>query len=799
METTALLNKMLTRNSISAYLPYLTYNKSKDCYTLETGVGVIFECTPLQFPSMEQKDTIQSLFESALIPGTSVQFLMYASKNVEPYLDAYLLSRKRAGGESIFTDVATARKNFYLKGTSENIIRGNMVKIRNFRLIVSMVIPCEKTPQGYAKCINDHLDKYREGLRQVLSSIGMGPTPVSPAKLNTILAELLNPDHDFKEANYDTTIPIRDQVVYSDTEIHVEADHLKVDNHYCQSMTVKQYPEDWQMAKCMNFIGSMYENAKQIGVPFIMSMNCEYPDQVKDGASFQKKALAAKYQSFGQFAKWFPHLLVKKKNFDILQEALEDEALFYGYFNIFFYARSKKEMYDTNQSFQNLYRTMGIVLQDDPYVSMPLFLQMLPMGYNSDIQKSLKRRNTRTTGIISELLPIYADWRGYGRPVIQLISRRGQPQYFDVFSNTTGGFSAAVVASTGAGKSFFVNEMTMGYLALGAKIWTIDVGRSYEKLCDLVGGTFIAFSSDSDICLNPFTLVKDLSEEMPMLKAIITQMASKEPLDDLNIAYIEEAIHNVYEDSGVDTTVNDIAEYLNAQDDSRQRELAKRLYPYAKYGAYGKLFNGRSTLADQSDYIVYELEELKSKKDLQEVVLLALVYQIQQDILKKDRQKLILIDEAWDMLTGGNTTTFIETAYRRYRKYGASCVTITQNMNDFYGIPAGMAIVENSDYFFLLRQRPESIEALRKSQRLSLTDGLYDLLQSVRTDSGNYSEVFAYTPDGITIGRLVVDRFTQLLYTTKADEFMKIKEYKNQGMSLKDAINRAILEESVKK
>lgn len=798
METTALLNKMLTRNSISAYLPYLTYNKSKDCYTLETGVGVIFECTPLQFPSMEQKDTIQSLFESALIPGTSVQFLMYASKNVEPYLDAYLLSRKRAGGESIFTDVATARKNFYLKGTSENIIRGNMVKIRNFRLIVSMVIPCEKTPQGYAKCINDHLDKYREGLRQVLSSIGMGPTPVLPAKLNTILSELLNPDHDFKEANYDTTIPIRDQVVYSDTEIHVEADHLKVDNNYCQSMTVKQYPEDWQLAKCMNFIGSMYENAKQIGVPFIMCMNCEYPDQVKDGASFQKKALAAKYQSFGQFAKWFPHLLVKKKNFDILQEALEDEALFYGYFNIFFYAKNKKEMYDTNQSFQNLYRTMGIVLQDDPFVSMPLFLQMLPMGYNSDIQKSLKRRNTRTTGIISELLPIYADWRGYGRPVIQLISRRGQPQYFDLFSNTRGGFSAAVVASTGAGKSFFVNEMTMGYLALGAKIWTIDIGRSYEKLCDLVGGTFIAFSSDSDICLNPFTLVKDLSEEMPMLKAIIAQMASREPMDDLNMAYIEEAIRNVYDDKGSDTTVNDISEYLNAQDDSRQRELATRLYPYAKYGAYSKLFNGRSTLADQSDYIVYELEELKSKKDLQEVVLLALVYQIQQDILKKDRQKLILIDEAWDMLTGGNTTNFIETAYRRYRKYGGSCVTITQSMNDFYGIPAGVAIVENSDYFFLLRQRPESIEALRKSQRLSLTDGLYDLLQSVHTDSGNYSEVFAYTPDGITIGRLVVDRFTQLLYTTKADEFVKIKEYKNQGLSLKDAINRTILEESKK-
>lgn len=795
MEATTLLNKMLERNSISSYLPYLTYNKQKDCYTLETGVGVVYECTPLQFPSIEQKETIQSLFESSLLPGTSIQFLMYASRNVEPYLDAYVLSRKRSGGDSIFSDVASARKEFYLKGTSQNIIRGNTVKVRNFRLFVSMVIPCEKTPQGYDKCIHDHLDKYREGMKQVLGTINMAPRPVPPAKLNSLLMELFNPNHVIKEAIYDSTIPIRDQVIYSDTVINVEADHMEIDNHYCQSMTVKQYPEDWQLSKCINFIGSMYENSKQIGVPFLLCMNCEYPNQIKDGAAVQKKALAAKYQAYGQFAKWFPFTVTKKNNFEILQAALENESLFYSYFNILFYARNKKEMYDVNQSFRNLYRAVGIILQDDPYVSVPLFLQMLPMGYNADIQGSLKRRNTRSTGIVAELLPIYADWRGCGRPAIQLLSRRGQAQYLDLFSNTQGGYSAVVVAKTGAGKSFFVNELTMGYLALGAKIWTIDVGRSYEKLCNMVGGQFISFSTDSDMCLNPFTLVSDLDEEMPMLKSIIAQMASREPLDDLNMAFIEEAIRCVFTDLGNDMTINDVATYLTAKEDSRQRELAMRLYPFTRHGAYGKLFNGRSTLMQMGNYVVYELEDLKSKKDLQEVVLLALVYQIQQDILKKDRQKLVLIDEAWDLLTGGNTTSFIETGYRRFRKYQSGCVTITQSINDFYGLPAGVAIVENSDYFFLLSQRPESIEALKRTQRLSLSEGLYDLLQSVHTDSGNYSEVFAYTPDGITIGRLVVERFTQLLYTTRAEEFMKIKEYREAGLSLKEAINRAIDDE----
>jgi conjugal transfer ATP-binding protein TraC len=796
MESTALLNQLLARNSLSDYLPHQAYNKDADCYILETGVGLIFECSPLQFPSENHKEMLRSLFETSLAPGTSIQFLLYASKYVEAYLDSYVLSRKNVTGESFYSASAQQRKDLYLKGADENIMRGTNVKVRNFKLYVSMVIPCDNTPEGYSKCLTESVPRYRETMRQVLNTMNMAPTPMPPEKFTNLLMEILNPGHVVEENSYDTTVEIREQVVYSDTEVFVEPDYLKIDKRFCQSMTVKQYPEEWDVTKSMNFCGSIYENAKQIGVPFLLVMNCEYPDQIKDNASVQKRALTAKYQSFGNFSKWFPGLVMRKKNYDILLESLENESLFFGYFNLFFFARSKQEMYDVNQSFKSLYRSMGVVLQDDPFISLPLFLQMLPMGYNAAIQRDVKRRNTRTTGTIAELVPIYADWGGCGRPAIQLVSRRGQLQYFDVFSNTKGGYSAVVVASTGAGKSFFVNDLTIGYLGLGTKIWTIDIGRSYEKLCETVGGQFVEFSPDSDICLNPFTQVADLPEEMPMLKSIIAQMASREPLDDLNMAFIEEAIRDVFQKQGNDTTAAAIAEYLGSKRDSRQKELSMRLYPYSRNGAYGKLFNGKSNLVEEGDYLVYELEELKSKKDLQEVILLALVYQIQQDMLKKDRQKLILIDEAWEMLRGGNTTTFIETGYRRFRKMGGACIAITQSVNDFYKLPAGVAIVENSDYFFLLRQRPESIEALKKSGRLSLSEGLYDLLRSVHTDSGNYSEILCYTPDGITIGRLIVDRFTQLVYTSRADEFTKIKQYQNNGMNLADAINAVIRDES---
>jgi len=275
-------------------------------------------------------------------------------------------------------------------------------------------------------------------------------------------------------------------------------------------------------------------------------------------------------------------------------------------------------------------------------------------------------------------------------------------------------------------------------------------------------------------------------------------MVSKtEPLDDLRLSYIEEAIQDCYAKKGTTMTVTDVAAYLSQQKDSRQTDLAQTLYPYTRDGAYASFFEGESNLSPTQNFVVMDLDELRSKKDLQEVVLLTLIYQIQQEIARDRMQrKIVVVDEAWDLLTGGNTTTFLENGYRRFRKYRGACISITQSVNDFYKHPSGRAILENSDFFFLLRQRAESIEALKESKRVMLSEGMYELLKSVHTDSGNYSEIFVYSPTGIAIGRLSVDRFTQLLYSTKAEEYAQVKGLIARGKTVIEAIREIIERET---
>ena len=194
--------------------------------------------------------------------------------------------------------------------------------------------------------------------------------------------------------------------------------------------------------------------------------------------------------------------------------------------------------------------------------------------------------------------------------------------------------------------------------------------------------------------------------------------------------------------------------------------------------------------------MVLELEELKSRRHLQQVVLLLLIYQIQQAMYLGERAqpKLVVIDEAWDLLTNGDVGKFIESGYRRFRKYGGAAVTITQSLADLYTHPVGRAIAENSANSFLLAQPAQAIDQLAAEQRLPLPAGAVELLKTVHTVPGAYSEICCLTSLGGGIGRLVVDPFRQLLYSTAPKDVAALEALRAKGLGTVEAIN-ALIEE----
>ena len=119
---------------------------------------------------------------------------------------------------------------------------------------------------------------------------------------------------------------------------------------------------------------------------------------------------------------------------------------------------------------------------------------------------------------------------------------------------------------------------------------------------------------------------------------------------------------------------------------------------------------------------VFELSDLSSREELRSVVLTAIMFMSSQTMRRMDRQipKALLIDEAWQMLRGGSMADFVETYSRTCRKYGASLITATQSLNDYYKSEGSLAALENSDWPVILLQKPDTIPDFQKHARFAL-------------------------------------------------------------------------------
>jgi len=293
-------------------------------------------------------------------------------------------------------------------------------------------------------------------------------------------------------------------------------------------------------------------------------------------------------------------------------------------------------------------------------------------------------------------------------------------------------------------------------------------------------------------------------------KPLIAQMISPgRRLSDYELSQLELAIRGLWEERGPRSSIDLLAEKLKlaCHDggtlehgeeeacDPRIRDLAVQLTSYTSLGSYGHYFEGQHTVNFNSNLVVLELEELKSKKDLQAVALFILMYRITQEmyLAPREQPKVVILDEAWDLLTGGQTGDFIEAGYRRARKYGGAFLTGTQGINDYYRSAASQAALENADWLFMLRQKQESIAKLE--EKLAFTPHMAHLVSSLRTEQGNYSEVFVSCGQaGYGVGMLLLDPYSQLMGSANARDFSAVRQKLETGLSMADAVDAVLRE-----
>jgi conjugal transfer ATP-binding protein TraC len=176
-------------------------------------------------------------------------------------------------------------------------------------------------------------------------------------------------------------------------------------------------------------------------------------------------------------------------------------------------------------------------------------------------------------------------------------------------------------------------------------------------------------------------------------------------------------------------------------------------------------------------------------------------------------RKLMLMDEAWDLMAG-MSGKFMEDLARRVRKYEGSMGTGTQGLSDYYEkSDASRAALMQSDFTVLLRQKEESLKQLEKDSRLDASP--YELrtlksLNTIRSEfranpspngdvfKGGYSEIYVKSPMGKGTGRLILDPYSLLLYSTLPKDFNAVEAKLAQGMDVSGAIKSVLADRGVR-
>ncbi|EHB4416778.1 TraC family protein [Campylobacter jejuni] len=800
-------NACMQRYKFSDFLPYMSYDSQKEYYiNNDNSFGTVFLCSPRIRMGESTAVAVEEML-GKLPENMFIQFTLFGSKNIKDLVEywkyMHLERADRENNELLFKAIKNMGEFYYFK-TKEGISNSMATRLKNYYLLVSIKSNSE-----------EDVISYKHILKNILTSNNFSPVVAEPEVLKPMLYELFNGNHDINNIpNYDRTCYLNRQVIMPTTEMLIKDDELKIDGRSFISLTPQSFPQEAHIGdfgeKLGDYISRALDNNQFKDTFLITASVC--------ALSKKKTARVKGNHSMLLTQKWSENIFrqfaaARKESVSILERIDNQKEKLYAFdLNVIVSGDNYDEASlnaSTIISYWNKGGGKAIVLDEALGIHQLNLIASLPMGINKEYMFDITAKyRSMFPDQISQFIPLEADFK-LNIPNLILFSRRAQIAGLDLFVSNSN-YNAYLVATSGAGKSVLLNMLAFNSYARNDRIFIIDQDNSFSKLCDTIDGQYLALDPLQPISFNPFSGLKNNDRESFMddlnyLSDLIYMLGSSKnqdrALEDEKLikAKTQAIMEELFLSKGNTMEVTDIRDELAKVDDQRFRDFADQLRPFCKEGIYGKYFNGPCEFNIEKEFIVTEFKGLEGHNDLRDPLIMLLIYHINQLMyMSSDRKSRIqiIIDEAHRFL-GKNPKMddFIEQAYRRARKYDASVIIATQGFDDIYNAKdgglsrAGTVIINNSAYKIFMKQTETSVNMLIKSEVFSLSETDKEILRSIVTLKGEYSELFLMTPDDVKLPyRLVMDKYFYYLTTTDPKDKAKIKELTDQGIPLGEAI-----------
>ncbi len=417
---------------------------------------------------------------------------------------------------------------------------------------------------------------------------------------------------------------------------------------------------------------------------------------------------------------------------DRLQVGEERFFRFALYFTI--YAESRDELEFVSNKVESLLGQQLVYSKPATAQQEQAFSSTIPQ-----LTDQLQIRRNMSTGALSTSFPFTSADLSQENGILYGVNMHNSGLViFDRFSLENG--NSVVFAKSGAGKSFSVKLEALRSMMLGTEIFIVDPENEYQKLCEAVGGAYVRLSLNSAVRINPFDLPRVVDNEeadnalrsnLITLHGLLRLMmggaqaqlvggnaALMPALSPAEESDLDTALIDTYARAGITNdplthtgtppTINDLYDTLLHMGGTGP-QLAQRLRKYTS-GTFAGIFSQQSNIDINNPMVVFNIRDLED--ELRPVAMYIVLNYIWNRTKTDMKKRILIVDEAWQLMKYEDSANFLFSIAKRARKYGLGITTVTQDVEDFMGSRMGRAIVANSSMQFLMKQSTSAVDVL---------------------------------------------------------------------------------------
>ena len=360
-----------------------------------------------------------------------------------------------------------------------------------------------------------------------------------------------------------------------------------------------------------------------------------------------------------------------------------------------------------------------------------------------------------------------------------------------------------VLGSPGSGKSFSTKRCLVDVMLNSEddEILVIDPESEYLTLFENFGGEIIKISNDTNTFFNPLDISADysggddneenasnpLSFKTEFMFSFLDVIVTKESgigLSGAERTLVDKVLTTLYKNyfkrknapmPTLTDFYNELEKVTVPELKTEKENLLKVLGLYTS-GSFN-LFAHSTNVNTSNRFVVYDIKELGDQ--LKTLGMLVILDQIWNRVVSNrliGRTTWIVVDEAHLLFSNPYSAQFLASLYKRCRKYGGVCTSITQNISDLLESPLASKMLANSDYILMLNQAPQDRVKLAEILNISPTQ-----LSFVTNANAGQGLLFAGNSIVPFVDKFPQDTQLYRMMTTKLDEVISYDKENNQG------------------